>query len=170
MLHPASHRLAGCNILKRPATLLCLFVSFCVCKEDCTFWCLPLVQNPLWTVFFPLTVFRRVGSQDKKAQQEGPYADQKSVPPSVSMTSSSVDFFGFLHILIMPPDDKNRRGSLTSQDSCRSNSSQSQRPSLRNGRSLHIIKKKSLSPELTTMVQETSFAATTSNSWIHQIN
>jgi hypothetical protein len=37
---------------------------------------------------------------------------------------------------IMPPCDKNRRESLTSQDSCRSNSSQSQRPSLRNGRSL----------------------------------
>jgi hypothetical protein len=36
---------------------------------------------------------------------------------------------------IMPPGDKIRRESLTSQDSCRSNSSQSRRPSLRNGRS-----------------------------------
>ena len=44
MLHPASHRLAGCNILKRPATLLCLFVSFCVCKEDCPFGAYSVLQ------------------------------------------------------------------------------------------------------------------------------
>ena len=43
MLHPASHRLAGCNILKRPATLLCLFVYV---KRIAPFGAY------LWSVFF----------------------------------------------------------------------------------------------------------------------
>ena len=58
MLHPASHRLAGCNILKRPATLLCLFVSFCVCKEDCTFWMVPTFgPKPALDRFFSVNGF-----------------------------------------------------------------------------------------------------------------